>query len=1165
MRENTAVHADSSIGRVLRSKAILSLAAAVTLGGLLTASRAPGAEYTKKELAARVNASPSKAPAVDPMPPEDPTAKPAFDEAEKAIAHFKLMKPYQATVWAAEPQFMNPVALSVDNHGRAWVVETHRYRGGGVLDIRNIYDWLEEDLACRTVEDRIAEVKRHWPDSWQELTKNHDRIRLLEDSSGSGRADHAVLWADGFNDLADGIASGVITRKDNVYFTDIPNLWLLKDPDHKGVATEKKVLSTGYGTRYSFEGHDLHGLRFGPDGRLYFSCGDRGFNVTTKEGKQIAYPDEGGVLRCEPDGSNLELFARGLRNPQKLCFDDHGNLFTGDNNSDNGDPAKWFYVTEGADCGWRVGYQHIKSPRPTGVLLMENVMNTEKDNNQRYMTPPIAHITNGPSGCTFYPGTGMPDSFNGHFLLCDFKGGQTNSGIWTFTMKPHGASFEMPDRQQFIWQFLSTDVEFIPGGGIFATDWVNGWPRPNKGRIYHFFDADSVKKPIVAEVKKLLDEGFEKRSADELTALLSHADMRVRQEAQFELADRGAGSVQAFMTALGQAPAKSTYDASRHDLGRLHAIWGLGQIARKTPGAADGLVPLLKDADEEVRAQAAKILGESHVAAAYDGLIPLLNDQSLRVQFFAAQALGHIGNRAAIPALLACAEHNADKDAFVRHAVVSALAWIGDAEGTLAAGAKSDSPSVRLATVLVMRRLERPEAAQFLTDADAKVVLEAARAIDDVPIDAGRPQLAKLLANVKLDPMVLRRALNANYREGKPENAAAVVAFASDAGAPESVRVEAIELLGLWAHPSPRDYIIGVTRPLDPAKRDAGAGEAAVKPALANVIKSGSKAIKVAALELAEDVGLQPLDLAYDLFADKQEPAEVRTAALKVLGAQKSDKLADALKIGMVEKAPALRREAIRLQTQLPGAVEKLNAILTDAPPADQQSVFAALPLVGGDAADQILATWLDKLKAGQVPVASQLDLLEAAAKSKSKAVHEKLAAFEKSREADAQKEYSLANYRECLEGGDAAAGRKVFFEKAEVSCVRCHMVGKEGGGNVGPNLIDLGKRQNREYILESIVYPNAKIAPGFESASVKLNDGRFLTGVVKDETADGFKLDTGTDAGVVAIKKSDIKFRKPAPSPMPEDIAKPLTKQEIRNLVEYLASQKGEPPTAQK
>ena len=70
----------------------------------------------------------------------------------------------------------------------------------------------------------------------------------------------------------------------------------------------------------------MHGLRVGPDGRIYWTIGDKGVNVTSREGRKFFYPNEGCVLRCEPDGSNFEVFAHGLRNVQETDFNELGDL-----------------------------------------------------------------------------------------------------------------------------------------------------------------------------------------------------------------------------------------------------------------------------------------------------------------------------------------------------------------------------------------------------------------------------------------------------------------------------------------------------------------------------------------------------------------------------------------------------------------------------------------------------------------------------------------------------------------------------------------------------------------------------------------------------------------------------------------------------------------------
>jgi quinoprotein glucose dehydrogenase len=339
----------------------------------------------------------------------------ASKEAETAIASFRLPKGLRATVWAAEPMLANPVSFCFDEKGRCYVAETFRLHHG-VPDNRDHMDWLDDDLASRTVEDRGAMYRKYLGDTFHEYETEHDRVRLLEDTKGAGKADKATVFAGGFKGASVGVGAGLLARRGDVYYTCIPDLWLLKDTKGDGKADVRQSLARGFGVHVSFFGHDLHGLRMGPDGRIYFSIGDRGFNVTTKEGKQLVHLDSGAVLRCEPDGSNLEVVATGLRNPQELAFDAQGDLFTVDNNSDSGDRCRLVYVVPGGDSGWRTGYQYGSDMGERGPFNAEKVWSLGDPDQPAFVVPPLAHLTTGPAGLCYNPGaTALPERYAGHF------------------------------------------------------------------------------------------------------------------------------------------------------------------------------------------------------------------------------------------------------------------------------------------------------------------------------------------------------------------------------------------------------------------------------------------------------------------------------------------------------------------------------------------------------------------------------------------------------------------------------------------------------------------------------------------------------------------------------------------------------------------------------
>jgi quinoprotein glucose dehydrogenase len=1079
--------------------------------------------------------------------PKHPASVSLSDSPEAALKKFSVAPGLEAMVWASEPLLANPVALDFDNQGRAYVAETYRRRSS-VPDIRRNEPWTLENLALRSVEEREAFLKSKHPETarrkptpaladlngdgqfdWRDWALESERVVVIEDANRDGRGDASRVLAGGFHSLVTGVGAGVLAHGGEVFYACTPDLWRI----HADGTKER--LFTGFGVHVVYSGHDMHGVKIGPDGRLYWSIADCGAQVESREGKVFDVRSTGAVFRCELDGSRFEVVATGLRNPQSLAFNDVGDLFTGDNNADGGDKARWLHIVEGADYGWTLGWQFLPK---LGAWNSEGMWHLDAAKNHIAVLPPAAHIGHGPAGIAYYPGTGLPETWREHFFYADFPG-----GIRAFKATPSGASYAVENRGdilqdnsaqkmsgKLLWGLYPSDVAFAPGGGIYVLDWVQGWEKTGKGRIFRVFDPATDASPAVQETRELLKSGFSARREAELAALLGHIDQRVRLGAQFELVRRGASA----------ALEKSALAGSSR-LARLHGIWGTGQLARSGKPAGN-LAALETDPDSEVRAQWARFVGDARRTSDADALSALLADPEPRVRFFAAQALGQLGHK---PAGAKIAQlKGADSDPFLRHAASLALARTAES-GAIARRADG-------VALLALRHSRAPQIALLLQN--ASLALDAARAIHDAPIPAAWPALAEIAGAAGLPEPLWRRAVNANYLLGTSDAAARLGTVATDAKLPVAQRLFAIESLALWNAPFERDRVTGLWRELPPRATAQGAPGVAAK-VVPTLLEDPSEQMRLAAANLAGALKVaSAVDPLFKIIREAAAGGKVRAAALRALAAMKSPLLEEAVAIALSASDAALLEAGRKLAGQAsPQQAVKVNAaVLAKGSIREQQEALANIAAQPGTEADSVIEAQLDLLIAGKLPGALWLDLLEAAAARSAPAIRAKITSFENTRKAGDP----LGAWRECIEGGDARLGREIFYEKAEAGCLRCHKV-KGEGGDVGPDMAGIAARMDREALLRAIVDPNASIAPGYENVLVTLADGSMVAGLLGAEDASTLTLKSIADGTPQKVEKANVKERMSVPSAMPPGLGEVLGKRGLRDLVAYLATLK--------
>lgn len=371
---------------------------------------------------------------------------------EKALATFSVSDPdLQLSLFASEPLFCNPTSIDVDHLGRVWVCEAVNYR---------------QILHGKPV-----------------LRPEGDRILILEDTKGQGRADKVTVFAQapyiqaplGIAVLKEPVGPGW-----KVFICQSPDILVFEDKDGDGRADgPPKKLLTGFGGLD--HDHGVHGLMFGPDGKFYFSVGDQGVkDLQSSDGRGRKWTTNktdcqaGTIWRCNVDGTGLELLAHNFRNQYEPCVDRNGNIFVSDNDDDGNEQTRICYVMPGGNYGYwprGPGESHWHEEQPG---IVHKILRTG---------------FGSPTGMCVYEGTLLPEKYRGRVLHTDAGPRQLRA----YTMKPQGAGFEC-HREDLVtstdnW-FRPSDVCVAPDGSVFIADWYDpgvgghGMGDTTRGRIY---------------------------------------------------------------------------------------------------------------------------------------------------------------------------------------------------------------------------------------------------------------------------------------------------------------------------------------------------------------------------------------------------------------------------------------------------------------------------------------------------------------------------------------------------------------------------------------------------------------------------------------------------------------------------------------------------------
>jgi putative membrane-bound dehydrogenase-like protein len=566
-------------------------------------------------------------------------------EAAVGIGDLKVPPGFVVELAAAPPLVERPMLASFDDQGRLYVADS-----AGV----NL---------------RGAELLKAPPHV----------IRRLTDTDGDGRFDKSEVYADKLV-----FPQGILWHDGAVFVSSPPSFWKLTDTDGDGKADQREELVTGFANTGVAD--DMHGASLGPDGRVYWLAGRFPHEIRKPGGPLIHKGTAPLLLRCKPDGSEIEVVSGTQGNGVGVVFDQAGDMFT----------CGTFLAPDSMGAGLRDALVHCIDGGEYPVR--DRVLNEHKRTGPDLL-PPLAHLgVAAGSDLELYRGTAFGPEYQGNLFSCLFNMHKIGRHVLT----PAGATWQSHNEDFVVSEhadFHPTDTLEDADGSLLVVD-TGGWFRigcPTSqiakpevlGAIYR------VRREGAAKVDdpRGLKLNWARLQCNDLAKLLGDERPAVRDRAIRELG-RLSDSV-----SLGQLAGTVRHGSPR---AACNALWAAARI--DNPAALEPVRGALEHPNAQVRQTAARVLGLRRDTAFATAVARLLNDDSAPVRREAATALGRMRDEGAVPGLLA-ALPGASSDRFLQHALIFALIEIGNREATRR-GLHSELPAMHRGALIALDQME---------------------------------------------------------------------------------------------------------------------------------------------------------------------------------------------------------------------------------------------------------------------------------------------------------------------------------------------------------------------------------------------------------------------------------------------------------------------------